>query len=518
VETKRFAGRKIIQGIIYMYNPGLLKKILLSYCAMIVPVALLGFFAMTSGRFAESSIERIYLRQILPAAEMGKINEQVRDMPFRLTGYLAGQFPAAGTRNKIIDDKKMIEEHWQKYLSQIDLKELSPDQIKQVDNIRTAIEKDIQAFVEKCVTALTADNKEIVLEITESDWPQIHVKLLKPMEKLEETEKQSIKMAYENSKAQSRQILNWVFIAILVTVATVIVSLLMVVKTTRALLNSITKVDDLGQVVQSESQECSAKTRSLSEGITGVAASLEETASGVEELTSIVKVNCQYAKDAANISRKNTSHALSGQTKILGMIKTINEVAASSKKIGEAIHVIDDIAFQINLLALNASVEAARAGESGKGFAVVAEAVRTLAHKSAMAAKEIHGLITDSVIQARSGEKLANESGVVLQEIVASIQSVSEINSKIASASEEQLAGLLQISTAVNQIDRLSQANAAISESLVESTDEMADQGKDLQTFVTDLLGVVKGGRIQPPMEAKLIVIPDQSLTIVGNA
>jgi len=478
-----------------MYNPGLLQKILTSYGAMILPVAVLGSLAFTASKFAESAMEKIYLRQVLPAVELEQINEHAKDMSARLTGYLAGQFPATGARNKIMERRKLIEEHWEKYLSQINLAEMETEQVALVESIGKAVKEDVKGFVEKCEKALTADNKETVLEILENDWPLIQLKLLKPMAKIAESQQLSIKNVYVDSKSQSRRILSWVFIALLVTLITLVISLWMIVKTTKSLLVSITKIDELGMTVRSESEECSAKTRNLSDGITTGAASLEETASAVEELTSIVKVNSDHVQKAAKISNESTANAQLGETKMLGMINTMSEVAESSKKIEQVVHVIDDIAFQINLLALNASVEAARAGEAGRGFAVVAEAVRSLANKSADSAKEIHGLIKDSVDKSQRGQKVANESGAVLKEIVKSIRSVSEINSQIAAASEEQFTGLMQISTAVTQIDGLSQTNASISESLVGSTNEMAGQGKDLQVLVADLLKVVKGGR-----------------------
>ncbi|WP_413288199.1 methyl-accepting chemotaxis protein [Bdellovibrio sp. HCB337] len=477
-----------------MQKHGLLKKLLLSYAAMMIPVAILSFLAITSSKFAESTLERIYLRQILPATETDEIKEDSKDMLIRLTGYLAGLFPATGARNKILEDKKSIDEHWKKYKSQIQMSELTPEQVKLVEEIDQSIQRNIQDFVSKCEKALSSDNKDSAIEILENDWPLIQLKLLKPMEKLSGSQQLSVKDVYEHSKEQSQKILKWGLGAILATLLTTLLSLLMVVRTTRSLLTSMTKIDTLGLHVRSESKDCSSNTQNLSSGITGVAASLEETASSVEELTSIVKGNAQFASEAAKISTENSSKAQLGENKIFGMINTMTEMAESAQQIEAAVQVIDDIAFQINLLALNASVEAARAGEAGKGFAVVAEAVRSLAHKSAASAKEINGLTKTSVDKAIAGKKVANESGEVLRDIVESIKSVSEINNKIAAASDEQLTGLVQISTAVQQIDALSQNNASISESLVTSTNQMADQGKNLQELVADLLVVVKGG------------------------
>lgn len=471
----------------------MLKKFLMSYGALIFPIAILGWLAMTSSRFAEASMEKIYLRQVLPAAEIEKIKEATKDISSRLLGFLAGQFPATGARNKIVETQKEIEGIWARYLTQVNLAELNSDQVKLIDEIDIAIKKDIKNFVSKSAIALGNENKDDVSDIVENEWPVMQMRLLKPMAKLIETQNLSIQKVYEDSKSQSRKILRWVLGALGVTVLTLVLSIWMVIKTIRFLQSAMEKINSLGQHVKEESHECSSRTENLSNGITSLAASLQETAASVEELTSIVTVNSNHIKEAAFISRENTVNAEKGEMKIANMMQTMNEAATSAKKIEQAVHLIDDIAFQINLLALNASVEAARAGDAGKGFAVVADAVRTLAVKSAASAKEIHHLIQESVVKSQEGQVTASECDVVLKKIVSSIKSVSEINSMVSSASEEQLRGLMQISTAVNQIDGVSQTNASISEELVRASETMALEGRDLQMLVAELLSVIEG-------------------------
>lgn len=173
------------------------------------------------------------------------------------------------------------------------------------------------------------------------------------------------------------------------------------------------------------------------------------------------------------------------------------------KRIEEIINVIDDIAFQTNLLALNAAVEAARAGEQGKGFAVVAEAVRSLAQRSAVAAKDISDLIKNNVEKSHHGSSVASSSGKALQEILVSVIKVADLNSEIATGSEEQSFGIEQISKAMNQLDTATQSNAASSEEVRGSSEQMAHQGEILAQLVHDLYDLVHGEKEHTPTEAR---------------
>ncbi len=241
------------------------------------------------------------------------------------------------------------------------------------------------------------------------------------------------------------------------------------------------------------SQQLLSASRQLSEGSSNSAASLEETVASLEELSSIVKTNSDHAKEANGLSQKSKDSAEHGEKEIAQLIQAMSSIAAGSKKIEEIISVIDDIAFQTNLLALNAAVEAARAGEQGKGFAVVAEAVRALAQRSAVAAKDIATLIEENVEASESGAKIAETSGVVLAEIVTNVKKVSDLNNEIATASQEQATGIEQISKAMNQLDRSTQENAASSEEVNSSSSMMSDQSSQLMGLVGNLRSLVDG-------------------------
>ncbi|CAE80933.1 putative methyl-accepting chemotaxis protein [Bdellovibrio bacteriovorus HD100] len=232
---------------------------------------------------------------------------------------------------------------------------------------------------------------------------------------------------------------------------------------------------------------------SLSQSSTEAAASLEETVASLEELSSMVQMNSDNAKQAASLSASSREVAEKGQGEISKLISSMEQISASSRKIEEIIHVIDDIAFQTNLLALNAAVEAARAGEQGKGFAVVAEAVRALAQRSASAAKDITQLIKQSVQQVEEGSQIASSSGLVLDNIVTSVKKVSDLNTEIATASTEQTAGIQQISKAMNQLDQAAQGNAASAEEIAASSAEIDTMAATSQKLTSQLNEVIHG-------------------------
>jgi methyl-accepting chemotaxis protein len=247
-----------------------------------------------------------------------------------------------------------------------------------------------------------------------------------------------------------------------------------------------------GQVT-SAIEQLTAAGQSLSESSTEAAASLEETVASLEEMTSMVQMNADHAREAAALAHTSRDSAERGEKDIQNLVESMKGISSSSKKIAEIIHVIDDIAFQTNLLALNAAVEAARAGEQGKGFAVVADAVRTLAQRSAEAAKDITHLIKDSVDQIEQGGKIADKSGLVMADIVSAVKKVSDLANEIASGSAEQTTGIQQISKAMNQLDQGAQSNAASSEEIASTSEEISSQALQMQKVVETLNEVVHG-------------------------
>ncbi|MFS4460741.1 methyl-accepting chemotaxis protein [Bdellovibrio sp. HCB2-146] len=254
------------------------------------------------------------------------------------------------------------------------------------------------------------------------------------------------------------------------------------------------KLEQAESVVTGAIDQLSRAGKNLAQSSTESAASIEETVASLEEMSSMVKLSASHAKEAAVLSGSSSKSAEVGNVEMSALLGAMGEISDSSKKIADITGVIDDLAFQTNLLALNASVEAARAGEHGKGFAVVADAVRSLAQKSAEAAKDITSLISDSVDRVERGSDKAGSSSRNLNEIVSSIKKVSSLNGEISAASDEQSTGIQQISKAMNQLDQSIQTNAAAAEEISATVQEILNQAIVMKSAVSEMNKVVRGG------------------------
>ncbi|MCU6678417.1 HAMP domain-containing protein [Leclercia sp. 29361] len=252
----------------------------------------------------------------------------------------------------------------------------------------------------------------------------------------------------------------------------------------KALANTVGVVRDGADTIYTGAGEISAGSNDLSSRTEQQAASLEETAASMEQLTATVKQNADNARQASRLALDASSTAKKGGNVVEGVVRTMDEIATSSSKIAQITNVIDGIAFQTNILALNAAVEAARAGEQGRGFAVVAGEVRTLAQRSAQAAKEIKGLIDDSGARVSAGSALVNEAGATMAEIVSAVTRVTDIMGEIASASDEQSRGIDQVGQAVAEMDRVTQQNASLVEESAAAAAALEEQAARLNEAV----------------------------------
>ncbi|WP_127997133.1 methyl-accepting chemotaxis protein [Piscinibacter defluvii] len=247
--------------------------------------------------------------------------------------------------------------------------------------------------------------------------------------------------------------------------------------------HSTDSIATAGSEIASGSQDLSGRTEQA-------ASSLQQTASSIEQLTGTVRHSADSAAQANQLAASAAEVAQRGGSVVSQVVSTMDEINASSRKISDIIGTIDGIAFQTNILALNAAVEAARAGEQGRGFAVVAGEVRSLAQRSAEAAREIKALIGASVQKVDTGSRLVADAGSTMHEIVASVQRVSDIIGEISAASSEQSQGIGQVNGAVSQLDQMTQQNAALVEQSAAAAESLKDQA-------ARLAGVVAGFRLQ---------------------
>jgi methyl-accepting chemotaxis protein len=264
---------------------------------------------------------------------------------------------------------------------------------------------------------------------------------------------------------------------------------------TRRISHIVIDLTKSSDVVAGASTQVSANGRSLAEGSSSQAASLEETSASLEEISGMAKRNAEGASRAKAIATQTRAAADSGTAEVTSMNEAMEAIKTSSNGIAKIIKTIDEIAFQTNILALNAAVEAARAGEAGAGFAVVAEEVRALAQRSASAAKETADKIEDSVTKSHHGATVCNRVASRLQEIAVKSREVDELIAEIATASNEQTEGIEQVNKAVGAMDRVVQSTAAQAEEGAGVAQELTTQSESLRQCVDQLAHVVSGGR-----------------------
>jgi len=292
-------------------------------------------------------------------------------------------------------------------------------------------------------------------------------------------------------------------IAGITLLATIGIILMVVRSITRALDQSIGVLNETSAAVTNAAAHISASSQTLAEGAGEQAASIEETSSSLEELSSMTKRNADNSQKANELSKQTRAAADKGVTDMQAMNTAMAAIKASSDDIAKIIKTIDEIAFQTNILALNAAVEAARAGEAGMGFAVVADEVRNLAQRSAQAAKETAAKIEGAISKTGQGVALSSKVSEALNDIVVKARQVDELAAEVAGASREQTQGISQINTAVGQMDKVTQSNAANAEESAAAAQELNAQSVVMKKAVNELMLLVEGRRENSPTVAE---------------
>ena len=320
-------------------------------------------------------------------------------------------------------------------------------------------------------------------------------------EKMVEAARATVESSEKVVTAQSEQMFSQMASANVLMIGGAIVTILLGSMLALVITRGITKpVNRIIQGLTSGSEQVSAasgqvssSSQSLAQGATEQAAAVEETTSSIEEMSSMTKQNAGNAVEAKNLSAGARDGAEKGAEAMGRMSKAIEDIKKSSDETSKIIKTIDEIAFQTNLLALNAAVEAARAGDAGKGFAVVAEEVRNLAKRSAEAAKNTSDMIAESVKNADNGVEISQEVTQQFTEITGGIGKVNDLIAEIAAASSEQSQGIEQVSTAIGQIDQVTQSSAATAEESASASEELSAQAEELKFMVDSLRALVEG-------------------------
>jgi methyl-accepting chemotaxis protein len=493
------------------------KLAVVATVASVGAITLAGF-NIYSGRANSHALERVYEANVRSLVELQKIDSTLREIRFRAAGVLLDVMPVQGSLNHVREARKDIEANWRVAMAagaeNAEEKRLLEAMVPGWDVVQATLGKIEQAYVAK--------NNGQLTEVLETDWAQVHLRYVKPLEALLPLKEAAARSTYEASSAMNRS-LTGASIALAVLLTGLILAV--VVWVMRSIAGSLhgavhvarqvaggdlsaaidlARHDEMGVMLQAfaemqqslrgivEGVQVSAKGISaasleiaqgnsdLSSRTEQQASSLEETAAAMEEMSATVSQNAENARRASEHASAAAEVAMRGGQAVGAVIGTMDGISASSSKIADIIGVIDGIAFQTNILALNAAVEAARAGEQGRGFAVVATEVRSLAQRSAAAAKEIRQLIADSRERINDGSAQVTAAGKTMVEIVQSVKRVNELIGEIAAASQEQSQSVTQVSDTVQQLEKVTQQNAAMVEEATAASAALRDQAQGL--------------------------------------
>jgi methyl-accepting chemotaxis protein len=505
---------------------GIRTQLWLLVAAAAAAVTLAAGAAAYAAWLGNRALEFEHSESFIPLVALGTISSDMRETSFRLAGVLIDQIPIEGSKNHAVATAKNVPEQWRRYRSSFEASANATEAERELVAKGDAGMKVAEAFYARLIATYEAKDRKTLEKIFEDEWPEVTTAFMKVLDKLVELKKAESAVSYE---ANRRRLAVAGTTAIAVGVVSIVLFVILGALVRRGMVSALVQAsavadkiakgdlrtriatgrsDDIGTLfrgldrmsgnlaeivsqVRGSSEAIAAATSEIASGNQHLSArtemqagSLEETSASMEQLAATVRLNTENARQANQLAISSSGIAEKGGEVVREVVQTMGEIHASSRKIVEIIGVIDGIAFQTNILALNAAVEAARAGEQGRGFGVVASEVRSLAGRSALAAKEIKDLIQGSVERIAQGSKLADRAGETMTEIVASVQRVTSIMAEITAASQEQESGIVQVNGAVAQMHETTQHNAALVEEAAAAARSLHVQAGQLAELV----------------------------------
>ncbi|MBB3212727.1 methyl-accepting chemotaxis protein-1 (serine sensor receptor) [Herbaspirillum sp. Sphag1AN] len=487
-------------------------------------LAIFGAVGLLSQKRANADLQSMYEDRLVALAQLQQVIAGINTGRYAVSSAMVGD---SGDIDKTVADlnktMKQGDEIWKQFLTT----NLTPEERKLADQFTEQQKKFITEGVKPAIEALNNRDFQSAGELFNGPLLTVFKQINTTMTALMQQQQDNGKLLFADSQSRYHTFISLTIIAIVVGLSVALIVGIWLIRAITGPLDEAVKVaqavadgdltqsirvhskDEAGKLMEAlqtmnkrlqqivgevrmgtdtiatASSEIASGNLDLSSRTEQQAGSLEETVSAMEELTSTVKQNADNARQANQLAASAAEVAVQGGQVVSQVVSTMNNINDSSKKIVDIISVIDGIAFQTNILALNAAVEAARAGEQGRGFAVVASEVRSLAQRSAAAAKEIKALIDDSVSKVGQGSELVAQAGVTMDEVVSSVKRVTDVMGEITAASQEQSSGIEEVNRAISMMDQATQQNAALVEQAAAAAQSMQDQAVRLTQAVS---------------------------------
>ncbi len=489
-------------------------------------LSLVAGLAVLSNRVNLSALSELYEEDSAALVDLMQIENSLLEVRFRTAGVLLEQLPIPGSLNHLKEARKDLTQTWQ-LLQPLGQKVFTEEEAQAPFKQLQENWASVDATLAKLQAAYESKNKDSLGSVLEEDWPVMHKNAVKPLQALIPLARKKSQAAYSHAQARSRSLVAaGIGGGLLCTLGLLVMAwytLDAVIRPMQDVEQSMRHIaqgdlnaalpsprhDELGQMIDglghmrshlqnvigevrrstdsisTASAEIATGTLDLSQRTEQTASNLQQAAASMDALTGTVRQSADSARQADQMANNAAEVAARGGEVVSQVVSTMEDISASSRKIADIIGVIDGIAFQTNILALNAAVEAARAGEQGRGFAVVASEVRSLAGRSAEAAREIKSLIGASVERVESGTRLVAHAGGTMQELVGSVKRVTDIIGEISAAALEQSDSIVKMNATMVQLDQMTQQNAALVEQSAAAAESLQDQAARMAEVIS---------------------------------